>query len=434
MSNKIPIYCRYSELRPVEGLTEHPRNPNTHPEEQLKKLAKVIEMNGWRAPVVISKRSGFITKGHGRLQAAKLAGWLEVPVEVQEYENEAAEYADMIADNKIAELALSDEEKLKGLVLELNGKIDLAALGMSDGDLSAFLQPELVEEKESANDLVERSKELGEKWGVKRGDLYLIGGQHRLMCGDSTSQADVGTLMEGQQAELLNTDPPYLVNYTGARPDNNVYWEEGEEWDSSDNVELYKTFLQVAYSHAIVESAPVYVWHAGKAGSQLLREAFNANGILEHLTIIWVKNKPVISYSWYAWQHEPCLMGWKKGYKPVRKTKYSGPTVWKFLQDGGDLNKSVDYDALSTVWEVDSLDGKERPEHPTPKPPQLFMIPMRQHTDLGAVCFEPFAGSGSQIIAAAIMKRKCYAMELSEKYCGVILERCVNYGMEVKKL
>ena len=80
------------------------------------------------------------------------------------------------------------------------------------------------------------------------------------------------------------------------------------------------------------------------------------------------------------------------------------------------------------------LDGKERPEHPTPKPPTLFMIAMRQHTDLGAIVYEPFAGSGSQIIAAQVMKRKCFAMELSEKYCGVILERCTNFGMEVKKI
>jgi DNA modification methylase len=421
-------------MQPTDALIEHPRNPNTHPDEQIQKLVKVIEMNGWRAPIVVSKRSGFITKGHGRLQAARLAGWKKVPVEIQEYETEAAEYADMIADNKIAELAVGDDEKLKSLVLELNGQIDLAALGMADSDLSEFLQPEIVEEKENPNSLVERSKELGEKWGVKRGDIYQIGGQHRLMCGDSTSQANVESLMDGKQAELLMTDPPYLVNYTGARPDNNVLWEEGEDWDSSENVELYKTFLQVAYSHAIVESAPLYVWHAGKAGSQLLREAFAANGILEHLTIIWVKNKPVISFSWYAWQHEPCLMGWKQGCKPKRKTKYSGPTVWKFLQDGGDLNKEVDFDALPTVWEIDCLSGKERPEHPTPKPPQLFMIPMRQHTDLGAICYEPFAGSGSQIIAASIMKRKCYAMELSEKYCGVILERCVNYGLKVKKI
>lgn len=225
-------------MRPADGLTEHPRNPNTHPAEQLQKLAKVIEMNGWRAPVVVSSRSGFITKGHGRLQAAKLAGWPEVPVEVQDYESEAAEYADMIADNKIAELAVSDEEKLKGLVLELNGKIDLAALGMGDGDLSAFLQPEIIDEKETPSSLVEKSKELGEKWGVKRGDIYLIGGQHRLMCGDSTSQADVGSLMDGQRAELLATDPPYLVNYTGSRPGNEGDWEEGEEWDSSENVEL----------------------------------------------------------------------------------------------------------------------------------------------------------------------------------------------------
>ena len=427
------IFCRFTEKRATDSLIEHPKNPNSHPESQIKKLVRVIELNGWRQPIVVSERSGYIIKGHGRLQAAKLAGWLEVPVEVQKYENEAEEYADMIADNKIAELAEDNEERLAELIKELNGKVDLAALGMDDADLSEYLTPEIVEEKEGAGALVEKSKALGEKWGVKRGDIYLIGGTHRLMCGDSTSGADVSSLMNGQRADLLMTDPPYLVDYTGARPGNEGEWEEGAEWDSSENVELYKTFLQMAYQEAIVENAAVYIWHAGKVVG-LLREAFDANFMLEHLTIIWVKNRPMISFSWYAWQHEPCLMGWKRGFKPVRKTKYSGPTVWKLLRDGGDLNQSVDYDVFPTVWEVKCLDGKERPEHLTPKPPTLFMIAMRQHTDLGAIVYEPFAGSGSQIIAAQVMKRKCFAMELSEKYCGVILERCTNFGMEVKKI
>lgn len=423
-------------MRPTDALIQHPRNPNKHPEVQIQKLVRVIELNGWRQPIVVSKLSGFIIKGHGRLQAALLAGWTEVPVELQEYQNEAEEWADMIADNKIAELAEDDEEKLKALVLEMNGKegVDLAALGMDDAELSEMIEPAVVEETVGAGELVEKSKELGKKWAVKRGDIYLIGGKHRLMCGDSTSQSDVTSLMDGKKAELLVTDPPYLVNYTGKRPgSNDEKWEEGADWDSSENVELYKTFLQVAYSHGIVENAALYIWHAGKVAG-LLREAFEANFLLEHQTIIWVKNRPMISFCWYAWQHEPCLMGWKRGCKPTRKNKYSGPTIWKFFTDSGNLNKEVDYDVLPTVWEVDGLDGKERPEHPTPKPPQLFMVPMRQHTDLDAICYEPFAGSGSQIIAAETMHRKCYAMEMSEQYCGVILERCQNFGLEIKKV
>ena len=103
--NNPKIFCRYSDLKPTDSLVEHPKNPMKHPEAQLKALVRVIELNGWRQPIVVSKRSGFITKGHGRLQAAKLAGWSQVPVEFQEYENEAAEYSDAIADNRIAELA-----------------------------------------------------------------------------------------------------------------------------------------------------------------------------------------------------------------------------------------------------------------------------------------------------------------------------------------
>jgi ParB-like chromosome segregation protein Spo0J len=103
--NTPTIFCRYTELKPTDSLVEHPKNALKHPETQLKALARIIELNGWRQPIVVSKRSGFITKGHGRLLAAKLAGWKEVPVEFQDYENEATEYSDAIADNRIAELA-----------------------------------------------------------------------------------------------------------------------------------------------------------------------------------------------------------------------------------------------------------------------------------------------------------------------------------------
>lgn len=106
------VYCRCTEMRSVATLVEHPRNPNVHPESQLKLLAEVIRGNGWRQPVTVSDLSGYIIKGHGRYQAAKLAGFAEVPVEVQHYENEAAEMADMLADNRIAELSNMDTAQL----------------------------------------------------------------------------------------------------------------------------------------------------------------------------------------------------------------------------------------------------------------------------------------------------------------------------------
>lgn len=137
------IYCRYTELRETDTLVEHKSNPNTHPAKQIEKLARVIELNGWRSPIVVSARSGYITKGHGRLLAAKKAGWLKVPVEVQDYGSEAEEYSDLIADNKISEYAELDKDILNSILIELGPDIDIDSMGLDAPDLEACADEEL---------------------------------------------------------------------------------------------------------------------------------------------------------------------------------------------------------------------------------------------------------------------------------------------------
>jgi hypothetical protein len=119
MTEPVPIRCLHSETWPIENFKEHPRNPNRHPPEQLDMLADVIRAAGWRSPIVVSKRSGFVIKGHGRLLAAKIAGLSSAPVEVQDYDSEDAEIADMIADNRISELSEMDEFMLSETLREL---------------------------------------------------------------------------------------------------------------------------------------------------------------------------------------------------------------------------------------------------------------------------------------------------------------------------
>ena len=129
--------CAFDEMRPLETLVENPRNPNQHPPRQLQLLADILKFQGWRQPIVVSKSSGFIVKGHGRLQAAKLAGFTEAPVDLQAYENEAQEHADMIADNKRAELSDFDGRVLKDLIQELDtGELDLELLGFEADELA----------------------------------------------------------------------------------------------------------------------------------------------------------------------------------------------------------------------------------------------------------------------------------------------------------
>jgi hypothetical protein len=134
------VRCAFTEMRAVADLREHPQNPNKHGAEQLRLLAKVISATGWRSPVVVSARSGFMIKGHGRLQAARLAGWESVPVDVQEYADEATELADLVADNRLAELADMDAAALKDLLGAMDtGALDMELTGFTADALAAMM-------------------------------------------------------------------------------------------------------------------------------------------------------------------------------------------------------------------------------------------------------------------------------------------------------
>ena len=139
-NGKPPIECKHDALVDVSKLIAHPRNPNSHPPAQIELLAKIIDFQGWRRPIVVSKRSGFIIRGHGALLAAQKAGWSEVPVDYQEYESEAQEWADLIADNRIAELAERNRPELKDLLEELDlGVLDMELTGFTDDALKELM-------------------------------------------------------------------------------------------------------------------------------------------------------------------------------------------------------------------------------------------------------------------------------------------------------
>ena len=134
------IHCAYDEIWPVAKLVGNPQNPNAHPPEQIRLLAKIIQAQGWRSPICVSERSGFIVKGHGRLEAAKLAGMTEAPVDLQEYADEATEWADMIADNRLSELAEMKLPDLKDLLQELDtGELDMELCGFTDAELERLM-------------------------------------------------------------------------------------------------------------------------------------------------------------------------------------------------------------------------------------------------------------------------------------------------------
>ena len=236
--------------------------------------------------------------------------------------------------------------------------------------------------------------------------------EHRLLAGDATQPADVAKAMAGQQAALFATDPPYLVDYTGADRPN----DSGKDWSASyREVDIGDAgaFLLAVFSnaHAVCRpDAAWYCWHAHKRAA-LIESIWARFGVLNHQQIVWVKPNAVHTYSFCPWRHEPCLMGWKQGHKPSH--------------DGDNSH------AFTSVWECD-WDGASRPvhnAHPTEKPPELFRRPLRKHTQPGDVCFEPFSGSGTQLVAAEQTGRLCVALEISPGYVAVALERLRALGL-----
>lgn len=129
------IKCSYDELVPLHKLVQHPKNPNKHPEDQIEMLAKIIDYQGMRSPIVVSNQSGFITKGHGRLAALQKLGWEQAPVNFQDYENDAQEYADITADNAIAEWASLDLSQINKDIIDLGPELDIEMLGIKDFEI-----------------------------------------------------------------------------------------------------------------------------------------------------------------------------------------------------------------------------------------------------------------------------------------------------------
>lgn len=165
--------------------------------------------------------------------------------------------------------------------------------------------------------------------------------------------------------------------------------------------ELIAIAKKSGYDSGLDQDAAVYVWHAD-VQQPVIAATFEQHKLLLHQVIVWVKPTATFGHSYYRRRHEPCAFGWRRGNKP---------------QYGGG--------ALETVWEVD-WEGKSRiigNEHPTQKPVRLFEIPMEQHTKPGAIVLEPFSGSGSQIIAAEKLGRRCRAMELSPNFVEVAVRR-----------
>ena len=413
-------------LARIDPAPYNPRRDLQPGDAEYTKLERSIDEFGLVEPLVWNARSGRLVGGHQRLKVLVARGESAVEVSVVDLPPDK-EKALNLALNKVS--GAWDEARLAALLDGLTKlpDFDMALTGFDPPEVEDLLIDHGLRPAEAEDfDVNAELARIGAEPVTQAGDLIELGG-HRLLCGDCTDPAQVRRLVEsggGRLAVLFATDPPYLVGYDGTNhpvskrkrrerqrkrlADGNKDWSGtyGVSWDDADEQsELYARFVAAAVAEAVAPDAAWYCWHASRRQAALER-VWADHGAFVHSQIVWVKNIPVLTRSWYAWQHEPCFMGWVKGSKPPRRSREVLPTVWRF-------------DTLAT--------GPARPDHPTPKPVELFEIPMRQHTQEGDLCYEPFAGSGTQVIAAERLKRRCLAMEISPVYCDLIVRRWIHF-------
>ncbi|WP_255440748.1 site-specific DNA-methyltransferase [Paracoccus sp. MC1854] len=389
------------DYRALDSLVPYARNARTHSEAQVAEIAGSIREFRFTNPVLIAE-DGTLIAGHGRVLAARLLGMDTVPTITLTGLSDNQRRALVLADNRIALNAGWDEALLSLELTDLKeAGLDLGILGFEDGELDRLLAGTEGEEEGSTLPVV--IPEPPRNPASRTGDLWILG-DHRLLCGDSTSHDDVRRLMNGERAVLFATDPPYLVDYDGSNhPTRNKDWSAsyGTTWDdSSQGAELYDGFIGAAVAGAITEDAAWYCWHASRRQA-MLEACWEKAGAFVHQQIIWVKDRGVLTRSHYLWKHEPCFMGWRRPNRPPKVAEQT----------------------LPSTWEMPSFARDDRPDHPTPKPLDAFGIPMRQHVARGGLCYEPFSGSGSQIMAGEANGRRVFAMEISAAYVDVALER-----------
>ena len=380
------------EERKLGDLKPYENNPRKN-DEAVNAVVKSIEEFGFKNPIIIDK-DDVIIAGHTRYKAAKKLGLEKVPTIKAEDLTPEQVKAFRLADNKVSEIAAWDMTAL-GEELKDISEIDMSDFGF---DLSLFEDDEELDE-----DVDEFEEEVESR--CKPGDLWQLG-NHKLICGDSTSFETLERLMGGQQADLLITDPPYNVNY-GAVRDVSEAIKRKKRRDGliiqNDNMddESFRQFLRDAFSTAdsvMRPGAVFYIWHADNE-SYNFRGACRDNEWQIRECLIWNKSSLVLGRQDYQWKHEPCLYGWKEG----------ASHYW-----GGDRSQT-------TVLEFDKPNRSEL--HPTMKPVALFAYQIKNSSKKGDNVLDMFGGSGTTLIACQELDRKAYICELDPHYCDVIIAR-----------
>src|SRR5579885_3450604 len=451
---------------PIDKLIPYARNPRTHSDEQVARIAASIVEFGWTSPILVDTNAGILA-GHGRLLAARKLGLREAPVVVLDHLSETQKRAYILADNRLAELAGWDEELLRGELAGLrDADFNLDMIGFDDAELDRLLAEE-PQEGFTDEDAV---PEPLEEPVTKRGDLWILG-EHRLLCGDSASTEDVKRLVESAPVDLVNTDPPYnvkveprsnnaiaagLSSFTHLANDPKIaHRDRGGE---SINREIahrkgllhhqsfdvhrgaskakattkkmrpkdralandfmkdgdYEVLLRQWFGNlaeALKPGGAFYLW-GGYANCANYPPALAECGLYFSQAIIWVKNMPVLTRKDFMGAHEWCFYGWREG-----AAHWFHP----------------DYNNVRDVWEV----AKVPPQamvHLTEKPVELAARALTYSSRPGEIVLDLFGGSGSTLIACEKLGRRARLMEIDPPYCDVICRRFMEFSGKLAKL
>jgi DNA modification methylase len=380
---------------PIAELHAAPWNPRSISDERFANLCRSIEADPellWRRPI-LAQTDGTVYAGNMRLRAAQHLGMTTIPAIVED-----------VPDRLARERALRDnqqwgewtEDDLAALLRSLGESgSDLGLLGFDERELQQLLdrlQSPIVGDPDDIPPLPEDPT-------AKAGDLWLLG-EHRLICGDATDAPTLQRLLAGEQASCLWTDPPYGVDYVGGTAKKLRIKN-----DTVDGLDAMLAGAFKAIDGILAEGAAIYIAHPTGPLAMTFMNNFVAQGWRFHQSLVWVKDSLVLGHSDYQMRHEGVLFG----YKPAQGRRGRGAKGWY-----GD-------NRATSVFEI--ARPKASPEHPTSKPIELIEPMLRNSSKSNELVLDPFAGSGSTLIACERLGRRCAAVELDPRYADVIVRR-----------
>lgn len=405
-AGEVPVFCAHDAIVAIEKLIPNPKNPNTHPDAQIQALGRIIRQTGWRAPITVSKRSGFIVKGHGRLAAAKLEGLTEVPVDYQNYTNEAEEYADLVADNRIAELAEIDNKLLADIFADIDtGEIPMELTGYTEDEVESLvtaLSEALHNDLSEPDDIPETPE--AEAVISQKGDLWILG-RHRVVCGDATNERDRELLLDGAHPEILLTDPPYCSGgfQESGRATGSIGSKQSDGKGgfttptiSSDNLSTrgYQVLMKNVLGATDIKVAYIFTdWRMWI----YLFDLVESSGLGVRNMIVWNKKSPGMGNGWRA-QHELIMFAHRTKPKWDNHKGYSN--VLEATRSGNEL-------------------------HPTQKPVEI-LEKLLDNTQWAEGVLDTFGGSGTTLIAAESVGQQAFLMEMEPAFVDTIVRRYIR--------